>query len=606
MRGVLLAGLVVVGCARADAPETAAPNNAIPEATTPELAPKDTTIPPIATAPEAAPVPLEPAQTGAPANVAPANEATATPPTEPTPASTPVPPRVAPDGTPSFDIPRKLPSPPVAKPVSPAAKAQMDAVRTKLGKFSTYAGWQALGKLQRDNGLWDQAAQSLRQEAAMYRAQRLMDAAIIRENEASDIATDVRVFRVRQADKGETNKLYTGAPLEPIIGCYLGAFIDRDDALGGKYFDENWQEHRSSADFERLTGKKHASYFMYVKYGQKFPSKWVEQLKAEGAIPHIAWEPKSLGDVKDDAYLQSWGAALRKLEWPVFIRFAGEMNGSWVPYHGNPALYKQKFALVHRALHRASPRVALIWCVNSVPLGNIDDYYPGDEHCDWVGINVYSVPYFDNNLARPAFNASPLTLLDPIYKKYAVRKPIAICEFAASFRAKIDGQTRISLAQNKMALLYSALPLLYPRIKLIDWFSMDTVRHAEPGRKLNNFQLTLHKEMLGMYGALTTDPYFMTGPEHLAEQRPMLGRELQKSESFTGTARLAVWVKTYVARPKVYARLNGKIIYAQARPGAHALDLDLKGLKGQQKLEVLVYDETGRFIVNRVVWFRAG
>jgi hypothetical protein len=146
--------------------------------------------------------------------------------------------------------------------------------------------------LYRAGGQWEEAARALRTEAAMYRAKGLNDAAIIRDNEASDISTDVRVMRLRAADKKEVNTLYTGSPLEPIIGCYLGAFIDRDDGLGGKYFDENWQEHRSTAEFEQLAGKKHASYFMYVKYGQKFPQKWVESLKAEGAIPHIAWEPK--------------------------------------------------------------------------------------------------------------------------------------------------------------------------------------------------------------------------------------------------------------------------------------------------------------------------
>jgi hypothetical protein len=247
----------------------------------------------------------------------------------------------------------------------------------------------------------------------------------------------------------------------------------------------------------------------------------------------------------------------------------------------------------------------MIWCVNSVPLGNIDAYYPGDDAVDWVGINVYSVPFFDNDPKRPAFNASPLTLIDPIYKKYSARKPIAICEFAASFLSKVDNKTRIELAQNKMAQLYSALPLLYPRIKLIDWFSMNTLIHAREGRKLNNYRLTEHEEILSFYRALTADPYFLSGPERLAEQRPSLGRVLGANERFSGTARMALWVKTYVPRPKVYGRLNGKIIYAQNRPGAHSLDLDLKGLSGAQTLEIFVYDDRNRFITSRKVNFIA-
>ena len=512
-------------------------------------------------------------------------------------------PAVIPLREPKFDLPRRLPGPASRCVVSGPAQTQIDAVRAKLQKFPTFSGWQALSGLLRQNGQWEAAADALRQEAAQYRAKGLQDAALIRENQAAEIATDVRVFRVRPASEREKDVLYKGAPLEPIVGCYLGAFIDRDDALSEKYFDENWQEHRDSAEFEKLAGKKHASYFMYVKYGQKFPQKWADKLKAHGVIPHIAWEPKSLSEVQDNVYLKSWAASLRKFEWPVFIRFAGEMNGTWTPYHGNPALYRQKFRLIYNALHRASPRVALIWCVNSVPLGNIDSYYPGDDAVDWVGINVYSVPFFDNDPSRPAFNASPLTLIDPIYRKYSARKPIAICEFAASFLSRADGKTRIALAQDKMAQLYSALPLLYPRIKLIDWFSMDTVRHARPGRQLNNYRLTEHEELLGFYRALTADEYYMSGPEHLADARPALGFALARNERFQGSARLALWVKTYVMRPKVYARLNGKIIYAQARPGAHTVNIDLKGLRGAQSLELLVYDDRNNFITSRAVPF---
>ncbi|HEX8551008.1 MAG TPA: glycosyl hydrolase [Abditibacteriaceae bacterium] len=505
---------------------------------------------------------------------------------------------------PNFDIARKLPAPATPPALPAAARAEVAAIRAKMAKFPTFAAWQRITAIYKANAQYESAAAALRSEAAMYRAKKLFDAAQIREREAAEIATDVRLFRIRAATQSETKTLYSRAPLEPIIGAYRGAFIDRDDALKEKYFDENWQEHRSSDEFERLAGE-HASYFMYVKYGQKFPRKWVEQLKAAGAIPHIAWEPKSLNDVRDDAYLKGWAQALRALDWPVFIRFAGEMNGDWTPYHGNPTLYKQKFRLVHNALHRAAPRVATIWCVNSVPLGNIDSYYPGDDGCDWVGINVYSVPFFDNNPKRPAFATSPLTLIDPIYQKYAARKPIAICEFAASFRAKADGKTRIELAQNKMAQLYSALPLLYPRIKMIDWFSMDTLRHAQPGRQLNNYRLTEHDAILNFYRALGAGNYFRKEPERLAQAQPELGRPLGANEKYNGTARLALWVQTYVPRPKVFAQLNGKIIYAQNRPGAHNINIDLKGLKGAQQLQIFVYDNKNQFITSRRATFTA-
>jgi hypothetical protein len=501
----------------------------------------------------------------------------------------------------SFSIAKRLPGPSTRPAISSATRAEIAAVRAKLAKFPTFAGWQRLGQFYKNSFQYTEAAAALREEARLYRAKKLTDAAIIRENEAAELETSLNIYQVRPATTRERDSIYAGAPLEPMIGCYLGAFIDRDDGLRERYSDENWQEHRSSEEFEQIVQKKHASYFMYVRYGQKFPSQWVQRLKAGNAIPHIAWEPPNLNMVQDDTYLRGWAKAIRDADWPVFIRFAGEMNGFWTPYHKNPKLYREKFRLVHRVLHQGAPRVATIWCVNSVPSDNIDPYYPGDDGCDWVGVNLYSVPFFDNDPTRPAWNRSPLTLLDPIYKKYAPRKPIAICEYAASHKAKADGKTRIPLAIDKMAQLYSALPVLYPRVKLIDWFSMDTMRHAQPGRQLNNYRLTEHKEILAVYRALVSNPYFLSEPEHLSDLRPPLARPFVANTSFKGTAQLTLWVKTYVARPKVYAKLGSKIVYASNRPGAHPLNLDLAGLKGNQNLTVYVYDDKNRFIASRAV-----
>ena len=53
--------------------------------------------------------------------------------------------------------------------------------------------------------------------------------------------------------------------------------------------------------------------------------------------------------------------ALVRFDAPIFIRFAGEMNGEWTPYHGDPELYRQKFRLVYRVLKAAAPKTALIW-----------------------------------------------------------------------------------------------------------------------------------------------------------------------------------------------------------------------------------------------------
>jgi len=379
----------------------------------------------------------------------------------------------------------------------------------------------------------------------------------------------------------------------------VGAFIDRDEQLKNIFLDENWQHHRRPEDFTRIVGKPHASYFTYLRYGDKFPSKWVQHLKAANAIPHIAWEPRDLNAVRDDAYLQNFARACAAMDWPIFIRFASEMNGFWTPYHGNPRLYREKFRLVHNVLHRYAPKVATIWCVNNPPLNNVPDYYPGDDGCDWVGVNLYSVPFYDNDPKRPAFLDSPLALLDPIYKMYAHKKPIAICEYAASHMAAWDRVPRNDFAINKLSLLYSSLPLLYPRVKLIDWFDMDNLRNAKPGRQLNNYNLTEQTAVLQAYRRVVNTPWFLGAPQGDERDAPRALRLLMPLQAVSGPTRFTIWVKTYVPRPKVYLKLGEKIVYASNLAGAHRVDLDVNRLApGQRPLTVYVYDDRNRFVTT--------
>jgi hypothetical protein len=498
--------------------------------------------------------------------------------------------------TPS-NLPLRLPAParlPVLR------DARVADLKFKISKYKLFAAYRQLAQLYVSAGLYAEAARTYREEAAQYRRKGLTDAAIIGEKLAARYDNGLGLYIERDATPQEVKGLYSGAPLEPFVGCYLGAFIDRDDALREKYLDENFQTHKAPEEWARLTGKPHGTMFMYLSYGNKFPRAWVERLKQNNIIPQIAWEPRDLRAVRDDKYLQEFAQACREVDWPIFFRFASEMNGAWTPYHGNPALYREKFRLVHRVLHRYAPRVATIWCVNNPPLGPIDAYYPGDDGCDWVGVNFYSVPFYENNRARPAFDDSPLALLDPVYKKYAARKPIAICEYAASHRPALDNVLRNDFAIQKLSILYGALPRLYPRVKLIDWFSMSTIAHPTPGKTLNDYTLSDQKAVLDAYRRVTAAPYFLPSFQRLGEARPPLPRALRSNEPVRGSARLSAWSNLQLTGTKVFATLGDRVVYASNRPGAHEIALDLARTRaGSQAFTVLVYDSKNRFVASK-------
>ncbi|MBW3636913.1 MAG: hypothetical protein KY445_10720 [Armatimonadetes bacterium] len=492
--------------------------------------------------------------------------------------------------TPS-NLPPRLPGAPVVREVSDARVRQLEA---KIAKYPVFALYRELAQRHLALGNTEAAAGVFRTQAALYRRKGMEDAALILEKQAAQTETTIRVFAARAG--GETP--FTNAPLEPRRGCYLGAFIDRDDALLTRFNGDNWQHHRLPSEFEARVGRRHASVFTYVKWGN-FPRQWLQMCKREGVIPHIAWEPQNLREVQNDAYLRSCAQFLRELDWPVFVRFAGEMNGDWTPYHGDPALYREKFRLVHRTLHRYATKVATIWCVNAIPSDNIVSYYPGDDGCDWVGVNLYSTPFADNDRTRQAFGESPLTLLEPIYRRYSTKKPIAICEYAASHQSAVDGVVRTSFAIEKMSLLYGALPLLYPRVKMINWFSTNNLIHARAGRQLNNYRLTQHPAVQEAYRNLTASPHFLTSLQGQGTTSAPLPREIGAGEKVRANERLTLWVTSTSARPAVFVQAANRVVYGGRRVGKHVIELELPAKA--DSLSILVYDQRGRCVKRRDV-----
>ncbi|MCS6860705.1 MAG: glycoside hydrolase family 26 protein [Abditibacteriales bacterium] len=295
---------------------------------------------------------------------------------------------------------------------------------------------------------------------------------------------------------------------EPPAGCYIGAFVDRDFIVRGDF-----------AKFQELTKKKHASYLTYVAYGRPFPRAWVEKVKAVGAAPHIALEPnEGLERVRDDAYLRRWAREAAAANCPIFLRFASEMNGAWTAYYGNPALYIQKFQLVSQVMQQEAPNVAMVWTPFAVPQENIPAYYPGDVYVDWVGVNIYSVYVHDGDAARRADHKDPVEFLRYVYNLYAHRKPIQISEFAATHYCKATKQATVDFAIEKMTRLYQSLKTQFPRVKMINWFCLDTIA---VGLADNNYSLTDNERVLQTYRTLIADPYFLSDvPYHFARRPP--------------------------------------------------------------------------------------
>jgi hypothetical protein len=350
---------------------------------------------------------------------------------------------------------------------------------------------------------------------------------------------------------------------EPVKGCYIGAFIERDFTVQGDI-----------GVFEQLTQKKHASYFTYVGYGRPFPKDWVEKVKKSGAAPHIAFEPnEGLDKVVDSVYLRSWARDAARARVPIFLRWGSEMNGPWTAYGKNPELYREKFRLMHKIMQEEAPNVAMVWTPFAEPQNNIASFYPGDDAVDWVGINIYSVYVNNGDPLRPAAQKDPLAWLQFIYDAYAARKPIHISEFAATIRCRGTGEDTVDFAIEKMTRFYDGLRERFPRVKSVNYFVWDTIRAK---RANNNYSFIDDGRVLAAYRRLVSNDYFLS--------------------------KVAYDPERYAIRPKagttIVANASGgnRVVDLQAVEGAGAIaaNLDTPYLRGVEDGQVVAEDLTLR------------
>jgi hypothetical protein len=423
------------------------------------------------------------------------------------------------------------------------------------------AEWRQIAERAVAAGNFRSAANAFHQEAELYRKVD-PNAAAVEERKSSRYRPVLQVFLrqpIKRALEVQLNRPLSR--LEPPTGCYLGAFVDRDDKLSPHRFGS--QTFGDIDQFQSLTNKRHASYFCYVRYGNPFPKDWADYVKSQGAFPHIAWEPDSLAEVKNDNYLQQFAKDLKAYDHPVMLRFASEMNGDWTPYHKDPKQYRAAFRLVHDALQDC-PKAATMWCVNSVPNHNYADYYPGDDACDWVGVNGYSVKYFDNDPKQKADWVHPVDLFETCYRQFSGRKPIAIGEFGATHRAACEPTMDEQFAVTKISQLYQSLPLHFPGIKMVNYYDCNNLAHAPAGRQLNNYQLTDSSKILECYEGFVRNGYFLGyGSKELAQWQPVAVKS--DTENRRGPLKtnaqttLDFYLRSHEDRPKLRVLIDGKV-----------------------------------------------
>jgi mannan endo-1,4-beta-mannosidase len=249
-----------------------------------------------------------------------------------------------------------------------------------------------------------------------------------------------------------------------------GAQTQGQALLGVYYGNQGWDTGQVRA-MEAWQGKRHATVLLFTDwcnrtksldnlFKQQLPNIW-----ANGNVPVVTWEPylcspaatpndvmarAARGDY--DAYLNAWADRLKAFvsgpdgrlgtadDRRVYIRLAHEMNGNWYPWSapagGTSASYVTTWQRV-RAIFSTrgfdARSVQWIWAVNHEDVGNLraEDYYPGHEYVDWIGIDGYN---WGSSQSWSSWRTPDQVFGPMIARLRAISstKPLAITETAAS------------------------------------------------------------------------------------------------------------------------------------------------------------------------------
>ncbi len=220
----------------------------------------------------------------------------------------------------------------------------------------------------------------------------------------------------------------------PANGAYTGAYMEfgeREDNVSLEAIEE----------FEEQVGKHQAIVAFSSYWGeQHFPAEAARLVAAHGSIPLLFWSPwdwpyrEDLVEVHGpdkyrldnilagqwDAYIDAWADDAKTLGTPLLVSLCNEANGYWFPwsatYYGGekrladsnppryagPEFFKRVYRyVVDRVRARGATNVLWVLHLNNfsdpyAPWNAMEQYYPGDDYVDWLGLSVYGQLFPDD------------------------------------------------------------------------------------------------------------------------------------------------------------------------------------------------------------------
>ncbi len=256
--------------------------------------------------------------------------------------------------------------------------------------------------------------------------------------------------------------------------------------------------------YEQLAGKPAAwVYFSHNWYRSRgFPLDTASWIRERGSVPFIRLMLRSSpeqnrpertfslsrilqGDFDED--FRSWARGARDFESPLFVEFGTEVNGKWFPWNGwwngkdrksygdptypdGPERFRDAYRHIIQTMRQeGADNILWVFHANNgdypqAPWNSFENYYPGDDYIDCLGVSVYGA-------LTPMEEEWPelRELLDAAYPRLAAlapTKPILLLEFGAT-----RNNSRGDQAEWAKRALSDLVQNRWPRVMGFSWWN---------------------------------------------------------------------------------------------------------------------------------------
>lgn len=243
---------------------------------------------------------------------------------------------------------------------------------------------------------------------------------------------------------------------------------------------------------------------MYVTFQDGYSMEhWIDYYKSSsakfnqaasgGGVIELAWNfsPESTAGVEKvlsssaDSYIADSVKAMGALNATVLLRVGAEMN-NWPDC--DPAKYIQAFQKIAAEASRYS-NIQMVFSPDNISNRTVtfQDFYPGDQYVDWIGVSTYHNTVYTGKAPAYTFSASgygddayygqglydsdPLVILAPLARfAQAHGKPMMISECGFGYRNNSTGADQTSFAVDQLTKFYSYVNMIYPQVKAVFYF----------------------------------------------------------------------------------------------------------------------------------------